>query len=436
MSEPHQPFLWRWTRRVYVTLFGVAMGLAAVDPARSEPASTDTVIKRTSESAHVRAIPLAGHGGEENWSSLRLLPDGRVLVGMSSRAGSGTLLRVDPETGEIEPVMRLDQAGHLTGVQRQPKIHVTPVPVADGSYHFVSHFGLDTHLPLHGSRIGYEGMRWWRWHPQRGGDDLGLIHPGEGAVGLAATDGGETLYVSTFPQSLLFRLDTRTGEVSNLGRTNGVYAPRHIPIGPRQRPYVLDHRGRVWSLDDTGDHLVPTKTRLPRIDGVSGDVLAQGLVGLAPAQDGGYYAAAAWGRLYRIMWDERDGLRVDALAMPVQHLTGLSADRRASGPAATIAGLAEGPDGRLYLAVSGYNKAVDGSGDAFLLRCESDGTGTELLTRIDGEQIQYLAGCQGGDLKRGRVLFVGCHMTGDSPSLFLIPTDTPDNPARPGDDSS
>lgn len=38
--------------------------------------------------------------------------------------------------------------------------------------------------------------------------------------------------------------------------------------------------------------------------------------------------------------------------------------------------------------------------------------------------IQYLAGCQVVDEERGRVLFVGSHMTADSPYLLVIETET------------
>jgi sugar lactone lactonase YvrE len=319
--------------------------------------------------------------------------------------------------------MRLDEAGYLGEDQRQPKIHVTPVPGPEGGYYFLSHFGMDTHLPLLGSRQGYEGTRLWRWHPQEGGESLGLVKRHDGVVGLAAANSGETLYATTFPRGLMLRIDAETGGVSDLGRVNGVYAPRHMLIGPNQRAWTLDHAGRFWWASSDNERVSPTKARLPVTSDLPGKLLAQGFVSSVAADDQRrHFAVTAWGALYRIDLPAKKGRppKIKALGRPAR-VIGNNADR---GPRATIAGLALGADGWLYMAVSGYNRAVDRSGDSYLIRCRPDGSNAQQLARLDGEVISYLAGCGAVDQQRGRVYFVGCHLDNDSPHLLIINTDS------------
>lgn len=399
---------------------GAALVFFQVASARATAVDIDP-IKEVSGLCKVRAISLAGYGGEENWSSLTVTPDSRVLVGLSSRTHSAILLLVDPRSDRIELVGDLDEAGHLSPSERQPKIHVTPVRDRDGWYHFFSHFGLDTHLPLHGSRIGYEGMRRWRWHQPTGKmEQLGRVLSGEGAVALSASASGRTLFVVTFPQALLLMIDTQTGQVRNLGRTNGVYAPRHILIDQWDNPYILDHRGRFWVFTKSEGMLRSLSATLPVTPDVSGNLLAQGLVALVEA-DGRdcYLAISAWGQLYEISFTGPGNPTVVDLGRPADRL--VNPEWRPVGRRMiTAAGLAVGSDGRLYIAVSGYNRAADKSGDSYILRCDRNGTKVKIVARLDGNQISYICGSNAVDRKAGRIFFAGNHLVNDSPYLIVL----------------
>jgi hypothetical protein len=349
-----------------------------------------------------------------------VIPSGSVLVGLSSRKHSAVLLKVDPATDQIECVCDLDKVGHLAPFERQPKIHVTPVQDDQGWYHFFSHFGLDTHLPLHGSRIGYEGMRHWRWHPiKREAQQLGRVFDGEGAIALNSTRNGDILFVVTFPQALLLGINTRTGQVHNYGRTNGVYAPRHVLVDRWERPYVLDHRGRFWTVPPAQDMLRPLDVSLPVGSDVSGNLLAQGLVSSAELDNrSAYLVMSAWGQLYEIRFSETGNVTVSDYGRPADRVTNPSwnpPSRRV-----TAAGLACGPDKRIYLAVSGYNHALDPEGESYILRCDRFGEDVEIIARLDGEKISYICGSNAVDEQTGRVFFVGNHLANDSPYLIVL----------------
>ncbi len=378
-------------------------------------------VKAMYTSSRVRTIDLKGCGGEENWSSLTICPDGQVLAGMSSRAGNAVLISIDPQLGKWKRLADLGKTGHLKPFQRQPKIHVTPVLDSQGSYHFFSHFGQDTHLPLLGSRIGYEGMRRWRWDMKTGKtEDLGLIMRGEGAVALNLTADGRTLYVVSFPRALLLEIDSKSGKVRNLGRTNAVYAPRHVLMDPWDNPYVLDHQGRFWTVSKSKPFLHPLDARLLPNLRIPGNLLSQGLTAVVESKDRSTsLVMTAWGELYQIRFKAPGKLKIRDYGAPADRLE--RPDWNPPGQRMiTTAGLALGPDGWLYFAISGYNRAVDKSGDSYIARCRRDGTDAEVVVRLDGDRISYICGSNAVDARNGRVFFLGNHLTVDSPYLIII----------------
>jgi hypothetical protein len=398
----------------------VALGATAFADA---PSSGQELVKTHADGADVTAVDLTGHGGAENWQSLTVMSGGDVLAGLSSRKGSGVLVRIASaaEDPQIETVMRLDEVGNLLPDQRQPKIHVTPRRGPDGRYWFLSHFGMDSHLPLYGSRMGYEGGHLWSWAPERRGQDHGLVRRGSGAVGMALAEGGDVLYASTFPQAQLLRIEIPSGRQTNLGRTNGVYAPRRILVDPRGRPWVTDHKGRFWFSPLKANELRKTGAHLEASGGVPGKLLAQGLVASAvfDKSRSRYLATSAWGELYSITFHRGDSdfeePEVESLGKPMRLL-----ERQPQGPAATIAALAHAPDGWVYLGVSGYNQAVDSSGDSYILRCRPDGTKPELIARLDGRFASYLVGCQAVDVDAKQVYFAASHLEAATPHLIVI----------------
>ncbi len=378
-------------------------------------------IKDSAGLCRVKAISLKGLGGEENWSSLGILPDGQVLVGLSSRSGSAVLLVVDPTTGSSRPAVDLARTGHLDSSQRQPKIHVTPVLDSEGCYQFFSHFGLDTHLPLHGSRIGYEGMRRWRWNPNTGeAQELGRLLEGEGAIALNASSNGRKLFVVTFPQAFLLEIDSQSGKVHNYGRTNACYAPRHILMDPWDNPYVLDHQGRFWGVVGAGETLRPLDKLLVVGSDISGNLLAQGFVATASSQNrASWLAMSAWGQLYEIRFRAPGQLEILDHGRPIDRVQN-AGWKPAGKRLVTAAGMAQGPDGWIYIGVSGYNRTVDDSGDSYIVRYRIDKGQAQLVARLDGSQVSYICGSNVVDAKAGRVFFAGNHLINDSPYLIVL----------------
>ena len=401
------------------SLMSVVILLCVLTPLFAD--TTGTLIKETYNGHRLRAISLKGCGGQENWSSLTVMPDGKALVGMSSRKKSAVLITVDPTTEKTQMVMDLAQVGRLATLERQPKIHVTPTLGVDGQYHFVSHFGLDTHLPLHGSRIGYQGMHHWRWDPVTGrGEDLGLILAGEGAVAQMVTSDGKRLFVITFPQGFLLEINTHHNTVHNYGRTNGVYPPRYILKDPQDRPYVLDHEGRFWRVDIDGDELEPLEIYLPVDNSVSGNHLAQGFVSVIASPDcRTYHAMSAWGRLYELNYDDEHAWRITDRGNPADAIE-TPRWRPVGQRAGTAAGLAYGPDGWIYIAYSGYNKTLDPNGDCYIIRSQRDGSRSQLVGSFSGSIVSYLCGCNAFDPGMNRIYFAASHLIKDNPYLLVV----------------
>lgn len=382
-------------------------------------ASSGTITSET-PAVSVRWVSLRGLGGQENWSSLSLMPDGQVLLGLSSRSGSGALVQYDPVADKAWRVAGLDDMGRLGQRQRQPKIHVSPVATGPRRWEFFSHFGQDSHLMLHGSSQGYEGMRRYRYDVQRGVvEDLGGLPTGQGAVAQASSADGQRLFVSVYPGGQIVEFSAAGGAERNLGRANGCYACRQILMDPRDCPWVLDHQGRFWTLDGGRGELVPTQVRLPVGEQVDGHLLAQGFVS-ACAVEGrrSWLAMSAWGQLYRVDFAGPQ-TRVTDLGMPARELI---ARAQAGAGRLTAAGLALGKDGWLYLAVSGYNLPIDGSGDSFILRCRPDGQGTQMVCRLDGRSVSYLCGSQVVEGQSGTIYFAACHLQADNPGLVVLTT--------------
>ncbi len=381
-------------------------------------------IKDSCGPCRIKAISLKEYGGEENWGSLAVLDDGCVLVGQSSRRANAVLLKINPENGDVRLIADLGTAGNLGLRQKHPKIHVTPVRDNNGQYHFFSHYGFDTHLPLHGSRLGYEGMRRWVWNPTSGTvEDRGLVMCGDGAVALNGDSGSETLFVVTFPRALLLEVDVRTGKVRNWGRTNAVYAPRHIIVDPWDNAYVLDHEGHFWILDRNNYSFHRLEKKLEYPSWLGGNLLAQGLAALAQSENRRRcLATSAWGQMYEINFTAAGKLNLTNMGLIVDKIKGndieVSTTRKV-----TAAGLAVGPDEKIYIAVSGYNRGFDDSGDSVIIRLSrEEPTKAAVIARLDGTHISYICGSNAVHRESGRVFFVGNHLKNDSPYLVVIET--------------
>lgn len=411
-------FYCRLAYRIVVTFTVLSATLIVSDQCKAQDG---VLIKESCSFCSVRTISLAGYGGEENWSSIRMTENGDVLIGQSSRTASAKLLLVDPDTGNIRCIGDLEKAGNLAPLERQPKIHVTPVRDKAGCYHFLSHCGLDTHLPLHGSRIGYEGMRRWKWNPMTDKiEQLGRVLDAEGAIALNSSLDGSKLFVVSFPQALLLEIDSISGKTRNFGRTNAVYAPRHIVVDPWDNPYVLDHEGRFWMAGGEQEELRPLDVKLPVGKEVSGNVLAQGVVALAELDGRSVYLMmSAWGQLYEIKFTGPGRLTVSSKGNPADGV-----DNPKWHPPGkrqlTAAGLAIGPDGYVYVAISGYNRGVDQSGDSYIIRCNRMGTRADIVARLDGTRISYICGNNVVDYKSQRIYFAGNHLINDSPYLIFL----------------
>jgi len=127
---------------------------------------------------------------------------------------------------------------------------------------------------------------------------------------------------------------------------------------------------------------------------------------------------SAWGQLYEIRFSETGNVTVSDFGRPADRVMNPSwnpPSRRV-----TAAGLARGPDNRVYFAVSGYNHALDPGGDSYILRCDRFGKDVEIIARLDGEKISYVCGNNAMDKRTGRVFFVGNHLTNDSPYLIVL----------------
>lgn len=429
----------------------------------------DPLILEDRTGGKVHAMSLQGYGGQEDWSSLTVMADGRVLIGLSSREQSAALLLIDPDARHVQTVMHLDEVGHLDSQERQPKIHVSPVADRNGVYHFVSHYGQDKHLPLFASRLGYGGMRYWRFFPpppevrrdsetqiqplrshsrvaeipDSCGEMRGRVLPnqGEGAVALAGSADGRILYVVTFPSAHLLHFDTGSEQVIDCGRTNAVYAPRQIVMSPSSapapgskiasesgsgdggHPYVLDHQGQFWFVRDPRRGLEPTGVYLPFDPNLPGDLVAQGLVStVANVDRSHWYAMTAWGQLVAIRFGSAH-LQVTDLGYPADHLVPESvAGDGSAHHTITAAAMAQGADGWLYLGLSGYNRAADPSGDCWLIRFNPQTAQRQILARLDGAFVNYLCGSGGTDPRTGRVYFAASHLTGDHPYLMMVET--------------
>ncbi|NBC11015.1 MAG: hypothetical protein GVY24_04665, partial [Planctomycetes bacterium] len=394
---------------------GLVLLIASPHVCRAAAEEERPIIQTFVDDVDIAVIDLRGLGGQENWSSITTTPAGGALVGLSNRDGSAALVEFDHRTRSIRPVMGLQETGRLMPGEHEPKVHVSPWLAPDGWYYFLSHYGLETHLPLHGSRIGYDGMRWWRcrylpseqrWQSEH----LGRVMTADGAVAVRGDARHQHVWAVTFPKSHLVRIDLAGGALHDLGRSNAVYAPRQILLSSDGRPLVLDHRGRFWTTDHDHRRLIPTQASIPVDHEISGDLLAQGLVAAClDTQTSTWYATSAWGRLYAINAQDAESPIVRDLGAPLDQLSGDDEPRRASRPP-MIAGIALAGDDQLYLAVSGYNRAADPDGHSLVVRCDRDGRHAERVAAMDGTQVNYLCGSDAATDKGRRLYFAGSHL--------------------------
>ncbi len=155
----------------------------------------------------------------DGWpNGMKLLPDGRFLVADARRG----LVRIDPATGDCEPVLTHDVAQGFLGLN---DLHLT----ADGAAWFTDQGQTGLHDP---------SGRVYRWYQ---GELRCVLDRLPSPNGLRVSADGTELYVAITRDNSVWRAPlTTTLQPTKVGRFASFYGP----TGPDG--IHIDHRGLVW----------------------------------------------------------------------------------------------------------------------------------------------------------------------------------------------
>lgn len=155
------------------------------------------------------------------WGATGRDTHGRLWFGVSAKrpGGSAHLLRLDPATGRWTDAGAVNDQLGRAGVRRdgeaQVKIHSRILPAPDGRLYFTSMDEDGEHED--GSMLPRWGSHLWRIDPATLAWEHLLSAP-EGLV--AAAVGGPFVFSLGYFGHVLYRLDTRSGEVRQIGRAH------------------------------------------------------------------------------------------------------------------------------------------------------------------------------------------------------------------------
>lgn len=260
----------------------------------------------------IQRIPLPDlPGSNAIWGGTGRDDRGHVWFGVCVHGApqpSAHLFEYVPETGELhdrgDAVSALKDAGIYHPGESQSKIHSKIIQAGDGYLYFATmdeagaDFDWGTRPPLWGGHL-------WRLRPPDGPWEH-LLAAEQGLIAVAG--GGRGVYALGFFDHVLYRFDTRTGEVDSVrvGSTEG-HISRNIVSDFRDHVYVPRLRGRSASLVEYDPRLRKV-AESPLQHYLSGPPTeSHGLTAFQPMADGSIVVATGKGYLYRIAPPPADG---------------------------------------------------------------------------------------------------------------------------------
>jgi outer membrane protein assembly factor BamB len=234
---------------------------------------------------------------------------GRLWFGVSAKrpGGSAHLLRLDPATGRWTDAGavndRLAQAGVRRDGEGQVKIHSRILQAPDGRLYFTS---MDEDGELEdGSRLPRWGSHLWRIDPATLAWERLLAVP-EGLVAAAA--GGPFVFALGYFGHVLYRFDTRSGEVRRaIVGAEGGHACRNVLADARGHAFVprlgraATGAGEAHLVEFDARFDVRAATLLPRYPTAAGPAANHGIVGLASMPDGRSFFTTHDGWLHELV---------------------------------------------------------------------------------------------------------------------------------------
>ena len=239
------------------------------------------------------------------WGSVGRDHRGRIYVGASCESAAGAsahLLEFDPAKNEWNDrggaVEQLKRLGLAKAGDSQNKIHTKILEAPDGFLYFAS---MDetgerddgSALPIYGSVI-------WKMKPGETSWQFIKRVP-EGLV--TAAVGGSDVYFLGYHGHVVYRVDTKTGIVTNtrVGATGG-HVSRNLLAAPG-RVYVPRVRSGTASLVELNADLDELATHPLKDYSVTPDADSHGIVSFAATKDGSQYFCTDGGRHYAIKAD-------------------------------------------------------------------------------------------------------------------------------------
>ncbi len=219
---------------------------------------------------------------------------GHLWFGVSAKrpGGSAHLMRLDPATGRWTDAGAVNDQLSRAGLRRdgegQVKIHSRILPAPDGWLYFTSMDEAGEHED--GSMLPRWGSHLWRIHPATLRWEHVLAVP-EGLVAAAA--GGPFVFALGYFGHVLYRFDTRSGEVRRaIVGAEGGHACRNMLADSRGHAFVprlgrtADGRGEAHLVEFDARFDVRAAMPLPRYPTTDGPAANHGIVGLASMPDG------------------------------------------------------------------------------------------------------------------------------------------------------